>query len=63
MSVMVVGEIGCFLSHFLIWEKMVVEKLNEVLVLEDDIRFEPFFKERAVNILKNARKVGGWDLM
>lgn len=40
-----------------------VEKLNEVLVLEDDIRFEPFFKERAANILKNARKVGGWDLM
>lgn len=57
------GEIGCFLSHFLIWEKMVVEQLNEVLVLEDDIRFEPFFRDRALSLLQEARKIGGWDLM
>lgn len=42
---------------------MVVENLTEVLVLEDDIRFEPFFKARALNILQEARKIGGWDLM
>lgn len=57
------GEIGCFLSHFWIWEKQVVQKLNEVLVLEDDIRFEPYFKERATNLLNEARRIGGWDLM
>lgn len=57
------GEIGCFLSHFLIWEKQVADKLNEVLVLEDDIRFEPFFKQRAWNIMREAREIGGWDLM
>lgn len=57
------GEIGCFLSHFWIWEKQVVEKLNEVLVLEDDIRFEPFFKQRALNLMEEARQMGGWDLM
>lgn len=57
------GEIGCFLSHFLIWEKMVVMKLKEVLVLEDDIRFEPYFKERALSLLEEARQIGGWDLM
>lgn len=60
---MTLGEIGCFLSHFYIWEKMVTEKLEEVLILEDDIRFEPYFKERAVNILNEARAVGGWDMM
>lgn len=60
---MTFGEIGCFLSHFWIWEKIVTHKLKEVLVLEDDIRFEPFFKERALNVLKEARKIGGWDLM
>lgn len=60
---MTLGEIGCFLSHFYIWEKMVAEKLDEVLILEDDIRFEPYFKERAVNVLNEARSVGGWDLM
>lgn len=57
------GEIGCFLSHFWIWEKMRMEKLNEILVLEDDIRFEPYFKERAMGLLDEARHIGGWDLM
>lgn len=57
------GEIGCFLSHFWIWEKQVVENLNEILILEDDIRFEPYFKQRAMNVLEEARQIGGWDLM
>lgn len=57
------GEIGCFLSHFKVWEKQVMYKLNEVLVLEDDIRFEPYFKQRASRILEQARQIGGWDLM
>lgn len=60
---MTLGEIGCFLSHFYIWEKMVSEKLEEVLILEDDIRFEPYFKERAINALSEARSIGGWDMM
>ena len=60
---MTLGEIGCFLSHFWVWEKMVTLNLNEVLILEDDIRFEPFFNERALNILNEARRIGGWDLM
>lgn len=60
---MTLGEIGCFLSHFYLWEKMVAEQLDEVLILEDDIRFEPYFKERAVNMLNEARSIGGWDLM
>lgn len=57
------GEIGCFLSHFWVWEKQVTDNLNEVLVLEDDIRFEPFFKQRALRMLDEARQIGGWDLM
>lgn len=57
------GEIGCFLSHFMIWEKQVLENLNEVLVLEDDIRFEPYFKQRAMNVMQEARQIDGWDLM
>lgn len=57
------GEIGCFLSHFSIWEKQVLEKLDEVLVLEDDIRFEPYFKQRVMNLMYEARQIGGWDLM
>lgn len=60
---MTMGEIGCFLSHFWIWEKQVVEKLDEVLILEDDIRFEPYFKESAGNLMAEARRRGNWDLM
>lgn len=60
---MTMGEIGCFLSHFSIWERQVVEKLDEILILEDDIRFEPYFKQRAINVLEDARQIGGWDLM
>lgn len=60
---MTLGEIGCFLSHFLVWEKQVMLGLNEILILEDDIRFEPYFKERAMDLLDEARQIGGWDLM
>lgn len=60
---MTMGEIGCFLSHFWIWEKQVVDKLNEILILEDDIRFEPYFKESASNLMNEARRRGDWDLM
>lgn len=62
-SPMTMGEVGCFLSYFYIWEKMVSEKLDEVLILEDDIHFEPYFKDRTVNVLNEARNVCGWDMM
>ncbi|XP_055314673.1 glycosyltransferase 25 family member [Sitodiplosis mosellana] len=57
------GEIGCFLSHYRVWEQQVARELNEVLVLEDDIRFEPYFKQRALHLMDEARQIGGWDLI
>lgn len=33
------GEVGCALSHYKIWKKMVDESIDNVLVLEDDIEF------------------------
>lgn len=33
------GEIGCFLSHYYIWEDIVANNYDRVLVFEDDIRF------------------------
>lgn len=60
---MTMGEIGCFLSHYLVWEKQVLNEYKEILVLEDDIRFEPYFKARALELLEEARNIGGWDLM
>ncbi|KAG7277401.1 LOW QUALITY PROTEIN: hypothetical protein CRUP_033356 [Coryphaenoides rupestris] len=37
------GEIGCFLSHYNIWKQVATQELQEVLVLEDDVRFEHRF--------------------
>ena len=31
------GEIGCALSHAKMWERIIAENLNEVLILEDDV--------------------------
>ena len=30
------GEIGCYLSHYQLWQRMVTEKIPSALVLEDD---------------------------
>uniref|UniRef100_A0A915CSU5 Glycosyltransferase 25 family member n=1 Tax=Ditylenchus dipsaci TaxID=166011 RepID=A0A915CSU5_9BILA len=42
------GEIGCFLSHYKIWEQVVQNKWDRVIVLEDDVRFT----ENATKVLK-----------
>lgn len=60
---MTTGEIGCFLSHYYIWQTIVEHNLKEVLILEDDIRFEPYFMQNAKNLIEEAREIGGWDLM
>lgn len=60
---MTMGEIGCFLSHYFIWERMVEENLQEVLILEDDIKFEPFFKQRLEMIMEDVRRNPSWDLV
>lgn len=57
------GEVGCFLSHYYIWERMVKLEQKEVLILEDDVIFEPYFLERAENIMNEARSKKNWDLL
>ncbi|XP_067460737.1 procollagen galactosyltransferase 2-like [Thunnus thynnus] len=58
------GEIGCFLSHYNIWKQAVQQELQQVLVLEDDVRFEPRFCSRLVAIMENVQRVGlDWDLI
>ncbi|XP_053953383.1 glycosyltransferase 25 family member [Anastrepha ludens] len=60
---MTMGEIGCFLSHYRIWEKVVEREQNEVLVLEDDVRFQPYFKDSATRVLAQMRNVVEYDLL
>ncbi|XP_054290734.1 glycosyltransferase 25 family member-like [Macrosteles quadrilineatus] len=58
------GEIGCFLSHHAIWQR-VAESTNEVvMVLEDDVRFEPFFRQKVESLLEELKTLDlSWDLV
>ena len=44
------GEIGCSLSHLLIWNKIVEKNLNNVIILEDDANFNN-------NLLEEIKKL------
>lgn len=61
------GEIGCFLSHWFIWLEQIEKNLDMVLVLEDDVRFEPDFNNRLNEIMTEARDLikNGveWDIL
>ncbi|GIY68694.1 procollagen galactosyltransferase 1 [Caerostris extrusa] len=58
------GEIGCFLSHFHVWKDMLEHQHRTALVLEDDLRFEPYFKKKIQALLKEVQKIGLlWDLI
>jgi glycosyl transferase family 25 len=47
------GEIGCMLSHIRMWERMLRERIRELLVLEDDV----FIGQGIIEVLKNRKKL------
>ncbi|KAH8866872.1 Glycosyltransferase 25 family member [Schistosoma japonicum] len=58
------GEIGCFLSHYNIWNEMITNGYNRILILEDDLRFAPAFIRNLNKIIKEAdENVINWDLL
>ncbi|XP_029173032.1 glycosyltransferase 25 family member isoform X2 [Nylanderia fulva] len=61
---MTMGEIGCFLSHYVVWKKMLEYGYKNVMVLEDDVRFEPFFRQKVNYVLAELSDLGiEWDLV
>ena len=54
-----VGEIGCYLSHRKIWQKMQDETIDKALILEDDIVVMPFLQE-SLSLMEQAQ---GWDVV
>lgn len=50
-----VGEVGCFLSHRGIWQRIVDEGWEQTLIVEDDIEFEPGFAESLAFASEHAR--------
>ncbi|XP_043914578.1 probable inactive glycosyltransferase 25 family member 3 [Protopterus annectens] len=58
------GEVGCFLSHYFIWKEIVDNHLAMALVLEDDVRFESFFKRRLKRLMEQIQLAElDWDLI
>uniref|UniRef100_A0A5F9DJV7 Glycosyl transferase family 25 domain-containing protein n=1 Tax=Oryctolagus cuniculus TaxID=9986 RepID=A0A5F9DJV7_RABIT len=58
------GEVGCFLSHYTIWEEVAARGLARVLVFEDDVRFESNFKGRLERLMEQvAAEELPWDLI
>jgi len=54
-KVMTKGEIGCALSHYGIWEKIIQEKLDYTLILEDDVILCDNFGEKIQEVFENIK--------
>lgn len=58
------GEIGCFLSHYFIWEDVVKNGYKKAIVFEDDVRFSPYFKTKLTRLMSEVEQnVKDWDLI
>uniref|UniRef100_H2YSF8 Glycosyl transferase family 25 domain-containing protein n=1 Tax=Ciona savignyi TaxID=51511 RepID=H2YSF8_CIOSA len=58
------GEIGCFLSHYFIWQEVVEKRMEKVIVFEDDLRFEVSFNRRLENVMREIEDADlEWDLI
>ncbi|XP_053137636.1 inactive glycosyltransferase 25 family member 3 isoform X2 [Hemicordylus capensis] len=58
------GEVGCFLSHHRVWKEIVERGLEKSMVLEDDVRFEAYFKKRLLRLMDDLEWAQlEWDLI
>ena len=58
------GEIGCFLSHYSVWQDMLDNDLERVLILEDDAHPTAEFPERLQQLVAEADRLRPqWDFI
>lgn len=55
------GVVGCWASHYLAWEKMVMENLDALIVFEDDVYIEDDFMQYINVYLDNLPN--DWDII
>ena len=55
-SVITNGEIGCALSHYEMWEKIVKSRYENVLIIEDDIDIDYNFENKLKNYYEQIRE-------
>ncbi|XP_072930727.1 glycosyltransferase 25 family member [Epargyreus clarus] len=56
------GEVGCFLSHYSIWEMIVKKRYAVTMILEDDVHFVPHFQRRFKQVQEELNSLD-WDFM
>ena len=56
------GEMGCGISHYLVWKKAVEMNFSEILILEDDISFELGEFHEYIDIYSNFKKNNEYDI-
>lgn len=56
---LVLGEIGCAMSHRLIWQKMLDENIDHALILEDDVNIDEYL----VDFLKKTIHYQEFDFL
>lgn len=56
------GQLGCFMSHYTIWDYMVEKNIQSALILEDDFDLQEDFVRRLGEMLEAARGED-WNLM
>jgi GR25 family glycosyltransferase involved in LPS biosynthesis len=58
------GQLGCFMSHFAVWQHMVDNNVASALILEDDFDLQENFAARLGQYLEEAHAHGeDWNLM
>jgi collagen beta-1,O-galactosyltransferase len=58
------GQLGCFMSHFAIWQHMVDNNIPSAVILEDDFDLQEDFSARLGQYLEEAHDHGeDWNLM
>lgn len=53
------GEIGCYLSHYHLWQKIAAEDISCALIFEDDARWDDDFAETVADIMAAKQT---WDM-
>ncbi len=48
------GEIGCYLSHYNLWQRMVDENISVAVILEDDVQLLGDFKNVLAGVLNKS---------
>lgn len=54
-----IGEIGCYISHKRLWQKMVDEEIPYCLILEDDLCID----KTLPYILQHIEQLNGWEMI